>query len=115
MFSVKVLPGQPTDGSGTVCIHLIVPDDNGSFVQPHMLYIREDQDESGRIIKQLDAKPIRCRIACDPKRSVKPVIRNGVTIITHHTDDPRAITCPKCKGSPYYTKAMELLLTRNRG
>ncbi len=51
----------------------------------------------------------RGRLACDPKRNVAPVVRKGVTTVTMRTEDPRAVTCPRCMASSDYLKAMEIL------
>jgi hypothetical protein len=102
---VNVLPGERTDGSGRVCIHLFVRDPNGPFVEPHVLHriIGKDRQET----REICAKPTRGRLACDPKRKVAPVYKNGITIITLRTDDPRAVSCPKCKASPDYISLMK--------
>lgn len=103
-LNVKVLPGEPLDGTGRVCIHLVVPYERGPFVQNHMLYLEEGQDEEGRRTRQLVHKPTRCRLACNPERNPKPHTRNGITTITMHTDDTRAVTCPKCLASEDYSR-----------
>lgn len=105
---MKVLPGEPTDGSGRVCIHLIVKDEEGPFVEPHVLH--PAIDAAGKPINgQLVAKPTRCRLACDPKRLVAPVVHGNVITVTHRTDDPRAATCPNCKASKFYAEMMAQL------
>lgn len=109
VIGMKVLPGEPLDGTGRVCIHLVVQDENGPFVEPHMLHIDDVEDDHGHPIKQLVSRPTRGRLACDPKRMVAPVTRNGVTTVTVRTDDPRAATCPKCLGSEDYARAMDTL------
>ena len=38
IINVSVLPGEPTDGSGRVCIHLFVQNPHGPFVEPHVLH-----------------------------------------------------------------------------
>lgn len=102
VLGIKVLPGEPTDGSGKVCIHLFVKDERGPFIEPHVLHIDE---ESGKLV----AKPTRGRLACDPNRTVITVTRRGVTAITMRTDDPRAATCPKCIASKDYAEMMETI------
>lgn len=108
-ISVKVLPGEPTDGSGRVCIHLFVQDKKGLFVEPHVLHptVQDGVEAPG----MLEARPTRGRLACDRMRRVAPVTRNGATVLTLRTDDPRAVTCPKCIASEEYTVAMERLGT----
>lgn len=110
VINMRVLPGQPLDGSGQVCIHLFVKDDHGSFVEPCVTCMVED--EEGR--PRLSVRPSRGRLACDPKRSVASITRDGVTTITHRSDDPRAVTCPKCKASEAYRQRMELLTVHNK-
>lgn len=47
------------------------------------------------------------RIACDPKRTTLNPSRHGEVIKTfHHTDDPRAATCPECCATGEYKAAM---------
>lgn len=100
--------GEPIDGSGRVCIHLFVQSDSGPFVEPHVL--RPIIGPDGNPVKgKLTAAPTRGMLACDPSRSVAPVKRDGVIVVTHRTDDPRAVTCPKCKQSIFYREKMELL------
>lgn len=102
--NLRVLPGEPTDGSGRVCIHLFVPDEAGPFVEPHVLH---PVIENGVAVKQkVQAKPTRGRLACDPKRTVAPVTRGNVTTVTPRTDDPRAATCPRCIASEAYAAMM---------
>lgn len=109
VVNVSVLPGEPLDGRGKVCIHLLVPDDGGPFVSPCMLHVVEEVGEDGKATKKLVSRPTRCRLACSPTRTVRPEDRGSVRNVTMRTDDARAVTCPKCLGSAFYTKAMELL------
>lgn len=106
VVSMSVLPGQPLDGSGRVCIHLFVQDERGPFVEPHALH--PTVDENGELVRQqVVARPTRGRLACDPKRDPSPVTRNGVTIVTSRTDDPNAVTCPKCLASECYAEVVK--------
>lgn len=101
----RVLPGQPTDGTGRVCIHLFVQDEHGPFVEPNVLHpVFKDEI---LVKQQVMAKPTRGRLACDPKRTVAPVARGNITTVTHRTDDPRAATCPSCLASSFYTEMMK--------
>lgn len=101
---LKVLPGQALDGTGRVCIHLFVQDPRGPFVELHVLHpvIKDGVVQRG----QVEARPTRGRLACDPKRNPAVLVRNKVTTITPHTDDPRAATCPKCRASKEYESMM---------
>lgn len=97
---MTVLPGEKTDGTGKICIHLFLKDENGSFIEPHALHPQLDND--GNIIKQkLVAKPTRGRIACDrnKKPSTKPN-KDGSHTLLMRTDDANAVTCPKCLKTP---------------
>lgn len=102
---MRTLPGEPTDGTGRLCIHLFVPDEKGPFVEPHALH---PAMKMGEIVKgEVVAKPTRGRLACDPRKTVAPVTRGNVTYLTLRTDDPRAATCPNCLASADYAAAMK--------
>lgn len=101
VVSLKVLPGQPTDGTGIACIHLFVQDERGPVVEPYVLH--QKMDECGNPVKgQLVARPTRGRLACSPTRRVEPQTRGGVTTVTMRTDHWQAVTCLKCKQSKEY-------------
>lgn len=107
VINVNVLPGEPVDGSGRVCIHLFVRDERGPFIEPHVLH---PVFKDGVAVKQkVEAKPTRGRLACNPRRTVAPVTRGGVTTVTPRTDDARAVTCLKCCASVEYAEAMTAL------
>lgn len=117
IINISVLPGQDPDlvakGAGQVCIHLFVIDEKGPFVEPNVLH--PARDEEGKIIKKkLIAKPTRGRLACDPKKTVAPVVKKNVTYITHRTDDPNAVSCLKCKASKDYDLMMSLYNNRKK-
>lgn len=104
---MRVCSGEPTDGTGRVCIHLFVPDPAGPFVEPHLIHIRQGRDDSGKSTgREAVAVPTRGRLACDRRRTVAPVTRGGVTTVTPRTDDPRAATCPRCRASEDYRRMM---------
>lgn len=105
IINMRVLPGQPLDGTGKVCIHLFVPDERGPFTEPSVLGMGKDEDGNPCLVSEA----VRGRLACDPTRKVEPVVRGNVTSVTMRSDDPRAVTCPKCKQSKGYVSAMELL------
>lgn len=110
VIDIKVLPGQPTDGSGQACIHLFVPDPNGPFTEPRVRQMRVKPGTTGdEITGEVITAPMRGRLACDRKRTVKPVVKNNITSVTLRTDDPRATTCPWCKQSEDYKRLMKLL------
>ncbi len=69
ILDIKVLSGEPTDGSGKVCIHLFVRDAKGSFTEPGYLF------RSMQI-----ADTTRGRIVCNRKLIPKPPYK-GVTTI----------------------------------
>lgn len=103
---ISVLPGEPTDGSGRACVHLFVRDERGPFVEPHVLQPEKDKD-GNQIVGKCVAGPVRGRLACNHSKTVAPVTRGNVVIITLRTDDPRAVSCPKCKASIDYTREMK--------
>lgn len=107
IVNIKVLPNEPLDGTGMICVHLYVKDERGPFVEPHVLHpVYKD----GQLVKQkLEAKPTRGRLACDPKKPVAPVTKNGVTTVTLRSDDPRAVTCPKCQATKEYADMMSTI------
>lgn len=107
IVNMSVLPGEPLDGSGRMCIHLYVQDSKGPFVEPHVLHPVMKNGEP--VKQQLEARPTRGRLACDPKRSVAPVTRNGITTITMRSDNPNAVTCEKCKATSEYREMMARL------
>lgn len=109
-LSVNVVPGEPTDGSGRICIHLFVRDERGPVTEPCVMYVGEVDGKP-----RLMTKPTRGRLACDPKRLVAQVTRGGVTAVTPRTDDPRAVTCPKCKASKDYERLTGLLTAAEAG
>lgn len=110
IIAVKVLPGEPTDGTGRVCIHMLVRDSIGPITEPYVLHPKLDGD-GNRVGAELEARPTRMVLACDGtrRRTVAPVVRDGVTAVTHRTEDPRATTCPRCIASKYYVEAMRSL------
>lgn len=102
-----VLPGEPRDGTGRVCIHLFVQDERGAFAEPHALHPVVVDGE--QVKQKVEARSTLGRLACDPKRKVAPVVRGKVTTVTMRSDDPRAVTCGKCKDSPDYKAMMARL------
>ena len=105
IIDLKVIPGEPLDGTGRICIHLFVQDESGSFVEPHA--VRPIFRDGVQVKQEVDCRPTRGRLACDPKRSLAPVTCGSVTTVTSRTDDPRAVTCPKCIASKDYVKMMQ--------
>jgi hypothetical protein len=104
IIHLKVLPGEPLDGSGRVYIHLFVRDEQGIITEPHVIRpVSQEEMEAGR---NIEVGPARGRLACDPKRTVSPKTHNGVTTITPRSDDPRAVNCPKCMASVDYKSMM---------
>lgn len=103
---LSVLPGEPTDGSGRICIHLFVQDERGPFVEPHVLHlvVEGDGQQSKR---RLVARPTRGRLACDPKKLIAPVVKSGVLHVTMRTDELEGVSCPKCKKSKDYELLVE--------
>lgn len=110
IVNVNVLPGEPLDGSGKVAIHLFIEDEVGPILEPAVTCMA-DVEVDGNVVKQLSVRPTRGRLACNPRRTVAPTTRNGVTTVTPRSGDPRAVTCPKCIASRDYKTMMGLLST----
>lgn len=105
IVKMSVLPGEPLDGSGKACIHLFVAGEKGPYTEPHVLY---PSSEAGKIV----ARPTRGYIACNHKLvAIAKPDRNGVIVVTKRTDDPRAVTCLKCKETADYKDKMKVLET----
>ena len=103
--NVKLLANEPTDGTGRVCIHLVVKDEvNGTFVEPHVLHPVFDA-EGNQVKQKLEARPTRVRLACTDKPATTKLIGN-VHHVTFRSDDPRGVTCPKCMASTVYAEMM---------
>lgn len=100
---LKVLPGEPLDGSGKVCHHLFVRnlDEKSGYKKPYTL----KTNVGGPII----IAATRGHLACDPKRVLTPTSKGGVTEVTLYSDDPRAVNCPKCQATEPYKQLMRLL------
>lgn len=106
VVNMAVLPGQPMNETGRVCIHLFLQDDSGPFTEPYALHPVFNDD--GTVVKQqVEALATRGRLACDRGRAVAPVVHGNVTKVTSRTDDPRAVTCYKCKATAEYAAMME--------
>lgn len=110
IINISVLPGEPTDGSGRVCIHLFVQGEGpATYTEPHVLH--PAVDEHGQPVRgQLEARPTRGRLACGtPPTASRPPAgspRGGSIRVVHRTDDPRAVTCPRCKATEAYKEMM---------
>ena len=109
VVDLKVLPGEPLDGTGRICIHLFVQDQHGLFTEPHVIHPVFENGVQGK--QKVECRPTRGRLACNRKRGVAPTTRNGVTTVTPRTDDPRAVTCSKCIASKEYIELMRLNTT----
>lgn len=106
IIKMSVLPGEKTDGTGRMCIHLWVNDPEGLFIEPHVLH--PILDEEGKPTGQLGAKPTRGRLACDRKRNPAAITKGDTTIVTMRSDDARAVTCTKCMASDDYKRLIAL-------
>jgi len=107
--TLQLLRGEPLDGTGRVCIHLVVPDEeHGTYIEPHFLH--PELDAQGQPIKQrLVAKPTRVRLACSYTMTGEPINHVGMNFVVVRTDDPRAATCPKCIATKEYAAHMQRL------
>ena len=119
ILNVKLLP----DGSGRVCIHWLMEDTYDAAKEPP-----DSLKPLGRLVKEAadgDQFPIRVqghpqlrsqtgqpamvrgRIACNPKQNtVNPQHRGQEVLMCMHSNEVRAVTCPKCLATP---EAVELL------
>ncbi len=109
IVDLKVLPGEPLNGAGRVCIHLFVPDGTGPITERHVTQLRDIPQEDGSSAIRLTVAPSKGHLACDRKRSVAPVERRGVVTVTMRTIEPYAVTCPACRASVEYERLMKLL------
>lgn len=98
---MSVLPGEPTDGSGRICVHLFVRDETARFTEPHVLHPALNEN-SEPVKGKLVARPTKGRLACDRNRDFRPHTLKGVTTVTSRTESTEAVTCPKCKLSREY-------------
>lgn len=107
IIHMNVLSGEPTDGSGQVCVHLFVPDSTGPFTESSVS--RLDKCDAAKGNNRLTIGPCIGRLACDDKktRKVAPVTKGNTTTITPRTDDPRAVTCIKCISTEVYVQMMK--------
>lgn len=118
VVSVSVVPG--TGGrfvSGDdadyetwrVCVHLLVRDERGPITESHVMHPQADPTTDQPIKGKFEMRPTRMRLACSAKRKVEPITRQGVTTVVPRSEDPRAVTCLKCRSSEDYARAMERL------
>jgi hypothetical protein len=78
------------DGTGRVCVHWFVEGSGPIHLTGHP-QLRAVTKQGTNIVGH---------IACNPdQNSLNPVVRNGETLICSRSEDPRAVTCPKCKES----------------
>lgn len=97
---VRLLP----DGSGRVCLHWIYEDKDGPIETVDSVV----QTSAGP--KLLGAR--RWRMACCPQLTNIDPKREGVRIIPwQRSDDPRAVTCPRCMATDEFKARMEFLGT----
>lgn len=94
ILDIKVLPGEATNGSGKICIHLFVRDTKGSFTEPGHLF---------RSVKT--SEPTRGRIACN-RKLIPTSPHKGISSVLMRTDSPQAVTCLKCKATSEYLELM---------
>ena len=107
IINISVLPGEPLDGRGRVCIHLFVCDPKGSFVEPSVMY--PVLDENGKVKNgECECRPTHGRLACNPRRNPTPTTRGNVITVTPRSIDTRAVTCPKCIATEDYKKLAAL-------
>lgn len=100
-LELPLLPGEPRDGSGRALVHYLVRCAEGPVRLP------------------VDARLTRYGvvnlgggvgyIACQPERSDVRSVRlpDGFLRMFFHTNDPHAVTCPKCLEHPAFKKHLE--------
>lgn len=99
--NLKLLPGEPTDGSGRVCIHYFHECADGLISFKGHAQLR-------RALKL--SEEVRGTIACRPQQnSVQPQTRNGVVYICAYSSELEAVTCPECLASPLAKTQGELV------
>ncbi len=106
VINISLLPGEPQDASGRVCIHFFVRDERGPITEP---CVPHNIIKDGEVSKELEVKATKGRLACDQQRTVALVTRKGITTVTHRTEGLSAVTCPKCLASVEYAEAIEQL------
>lgn len=88
-INIKVLPGEPLDGSGKVRIHWFVRSEEGAAVTP-----------SGTLkssIGPIKVVGTRGYLACQKGRTdIGSRIVGGMIVMTLHSDDVRSANCPEC-------------------
>lgn len=100
VVSVSLLSGEPTDGSGRICVHFFVLDEAGKFTEPSVMRTTE---------RGVEIKPGRGRLACDPDKNPATRKVGNVFYVTHRTTAAGAVNCPKCLKTPEHVRATEEL------
>jgi hypothetical protein len=96
VLNVKLL----NDGSGRVCVHWLISDEQG-LIECKGSIIAGPQ---GPLV---DNSTKKYRVACNPKQnSINPQVRNGETFMCIPTGEIRAVTCPRCLATPEAIQAM---------
>lgn len=95
---MKLLPGE----TEKIRIHYFVRDPNGPGKSS------KGDGRLGAYAESLGG--MRGYLACQPKSDkVGTTVIQGVPYMKHHTDDPRAATCPECLASNEYAAMMKRL------
>ena len=103
-INLKVLKGEPLDGSGKLCIHFLfeTPDgliDTSGEVPPGL-----EENPFAKIVLNLHG-PRKWRLSCRPEQNtINPQVRNGVRYICLTSNEPLAVTCPDCLQSKDMTE-----------
>lgn len=85
------------DGTGRVCIHLFVHSATGPATTP-----------AG--VNGFKFEGARGYIACNPTQSkVTPLVRGNEHLLCTHSDDARAVSCPKCQETAEFRQQMDEL------
>ncbi len=95
---IKMLP----DGSGRVRIHYFVHDQKGPVTTPDGVIMSS--------IGPIRMGGVKGYIACQPERAnLLPQMQGNVSLLTCHSDDARAATCPECLATDDWKKASQQL------
>ncbi len=126
-LNLKLLPGEPIDGTGRIRIHYLVRDDaSGKIVFDQSLTNENDalgglkQADDGMIAVSVAStfrfkKRSAWRVACNPEQnSLQPQVANGQRYMCVAPPDPLATTCPACLASEDHRAAMRLIEEANR-
>lgn len=92
----------------------VLPDEQGNVhegcrVRIHW-YNRNDKNPTPTVSQAGVFARAKGRIACMPQSEGMHIrLPDGRLQIVHHSDDPRAVTCPECVATPEFKEAMNVI------